>query len=516
MLKCLNDRDRLFDFIIIGGGASGIGIALEAVTRGYYAVLFEKSDFAKSTSGKSTKLIHGGVRYLAQGNIALVREACIERGLLLKNAPHLVRNISFIIPVYGWFDKIFFSIGLTIYDLIAGKYRIGKTQNLSREETIRRLPTIIEKNLTGGILYHDGQFDDSRLAINLIQTAVEKGAVVMNYMPVISLCKNEKGMLHGVVVRDSEKKREYTVNGKIIINATGVFSDEIMQLDQAGMKKTILPSQGIHIVLNRSYLPGNEALMIPKTADGRVLFAIPWHGKVVVGTTDTPVEEASPEPVPLQAEIDFILSAIGQHMKKVPQRKDVMSAFAGLRALAVSKGKKQKSKEISRSHKIIVSPSGLLTIIGGKWTTFRKMAEDMISKAEKINKWEKTISKTKNLMIHGFQQSVNLNDPLHVYGSDKKAILELTKDSPELSEFLSESRGIIKAQVLWAVREEMALTVEDFLSRRTRCQLLDARESLRIAPETAQIMARELSKDEAWINDQIRDYELVTRNYILE
>ncbi len=518
MLSNLRDSQKPFDFIVIGGGASGAGIVLEAVSRGYTAALFEKSDFVKSTSSKSTKLVHGGVRYLAQGNIALVREACVERGLLLRNAPHLVKNQSFIIPAYGWFDEIMYTAGLTLYDIMAGSYSLGKSRRISRKEVISRLPSVSEKGLTAGILYYDGQFDDSRLAINVLQTAAEMGAVIMNYAPVENLRKNVNGRLDAVMVKDALTGNSYNVEGRIIINATGVFADEIMQMDSPGKESIIRPSQGIHLVVDSSFLPGNDAVMIPKTDDGRVLFAVPWHGKVVVGTTDTPVAHASLEPAALETEVEFILSTAGKYLKRAPKRSDVLSVFAGLRPLAAAKNNNngKKTREISRSHKIITSSSGLMTMIGGKWTTFRKMGQDIISKAERINDWKRTRSITRNMRIKGYRDSIDLNDPLYVYGSDKDGLTDLIGYDPELGGYLSEKLQIIKAQVVWAVREEMAEKVEDVLSRRTRSQLLDARESLRIAPETARLMAMELGRDDQWVADQISDYKAVTMNYLLD
>jgi len=321
------------------------------------------------------------------------------------------------------------------------------------------MPGISEKGLTAGILYHDGQFDDSRLAVSVLQTAVEKGAIVLNYVPVVSLIKDERGRLKGVSVKDMLTDEEFEVNGKVVINATGVFADDIMQMDNPDMKRKIKPSQGIHFVLDRSFLNGDDALMIPKTDDGRVLFAVPWHGKIVVGTTDTPVETASLEPVALDEEVEFVLSTAGKYLKKAPTRKDVLSVFAGLRPLAAPEGEGKKTKEISRSHKIIISSTGLLTMTGGKWTTFRRMAEDMISKAEKVNKWKRNTSVTRKLKIHGYKENVDMNDPLYVYGTDRDAILALVTDRQELGEVISEEFGIIKAQVVWAVREEMAVTV---------------------------------------------------------
>lgn len=517
MLDKLQVEKDAFDFIIIGGGASGVGIALEAISRGYSVGLFEKYDFVKSTSSKSTKLVHGGVRYLAQGDLGLVREACVERGLLLENAPHLVKNQSFVIPAFGWYDELLYTLGLTFYDLMAGRYSLGRSRRINKKEVLRRLPALKEEKLTAGVLYHDGQFDDARLAINVLQTAAGMGAVILNYMPVEKILKDSKGKINGVAVKDSLSAKTYDIHGKVVINATGVFADEIIQMDHPGIESTMRPSQGIHLVIDSSFLPGDDAVLIPKTNDGRVLFAVPWHGKVVMGTTDTPIDHPSIEPVALEEEIEFILSTAGRYLKKAPQRDDVLSIFAGLRPLAAKKSRKpDNTREISRSHKIIVSSSGLMTMIGGKWTTFRKMAEDIISKAERVNRWHRTHTKTRRLKIRGYQDSIDLNDPLYVYGSDKIELMSLVKENPGMGEYISKSLQVIKAQVVWAVREEMAMTVEDVLSRRTRCQLLDARESLRMAPGVAYIMAMEMGKDSHWIKEQVLAYNEVTRKYFLE
>jgi glycerol-3-phosphate dehydrogenase len=515
-IEALKNGDVVFDFVIVGGGATGIGIALEASTRGYKTLLLEKADFTKSTSSKSTKLVHGGVRYLAQGDIGLVREACVERGRLLKNAPHLVRNQSFIIPTFGWFDELMYTVGLTFYDLLAGKYSLGRSTRISKKRTIEKLPTIKNEKVTAGVLYHDGQFDDSRLAINALQTAVEKGALAINYMPVISLIKGENGKLNGLVAVDEETGMTYTIMAKVVINTTGVFADEIMQMDNPKKHITIRPSQGIHIVLDKSFLASNYAIMIPKTDDGRVLFAVPWHGKVVVGTTDTPIKTPTLEPIALDEEIDFILRTSAKYLKKAPSRNDVLSIFVGLRPLAATKGDEKKTKEISRSHKIYISDSNLFTMIGGKWTTFRRMAEDMVDKVEKTLGWTKTLSVTKNLKLHGYEEKVDLNDPLYYYGTDKMKIIELMQSVTESKELFSDRLGITMAQVIWAVRNEMARTVEDVISRRVRCLLLDARESITISPVIARIIAKELGKDENWQKQQVEDFKKVAENYILE
>lgn len=512
--KLKKNGGNAWDIVIIGGGATGLGVAMDAVSRGYKTLLLEQSDFAKGTSSRSTKLVHGGVRYLAQGEVKLVREASIERGLLLRNAPHLVRNQTFIVPVYSFWDRLKYTIGLKLYDRIAGKLSLGSSVFISRKETLEKMPGIRAQKLKGAVRYQDGQFDDSRLALNLAQSVLENGGLALNYMQVTGLFRNEKEKIGGVQARDLESGQSFEINAKAVINATGVFVDDILMMDPSGSReKTISVSQGVHVVLDRSFYPAPDALMIPKTSDGRVLFAVPWHNKVVLGTTDTPVKDASLEPRALDKEIDFILSTAGRYLEKIPQRKDVLSVFAGLRPLAAPRKGTQKTKEISRSHKIIVSASRLFTILGGKWTTYRKMGEDMMDRVEKEMKWPHKATQTATLPVHGAAPATDWDDPLYYYGSDKAALEG--KINGTAGNWLSEKLKIHKAQVQWAVEHEMARTVEDVLARRTRGLLLDARESKRIAGEVAAIMAAALGKDEQWIQEQTSSFGRLTDQYVL-
>ena len=513
LLKQIRDNDTLWDVLVIGGGATGLGIALDAVSRGYKTLLVEQSDFAKGTSSRSTKLVHGGVRYLAQGDFLLVREASVERGLLTRNAPHLVKNQTFIIPIYNFWDRMKYTIGLKLYDWISGKFTLGASLFISRKKTIERLPGIKTRGLLGGVLYHDGQFDDSRLAINLVQSILENGGCAINYMKVTGLLKATDQKINGAVIQDEETGIKYNIKTKAVVNATGVFVDSILQMDNSSGKKTICVSQGVHLVFDKTFYPSGDALMIPETSDGRVLFAVPWHNKVVVGTTDTLVDEASLEPHALEKEISFILETASAYFTKKPQRSDVLSVFAGLRPLAAPAEGEQKTKEISRSHKIIVSPSDLFTILGGKWTTYRKMGQDMMNCIEKKLNWKHKKTTTASMHIYGYAENVNWNDPLYFYGSDGIKIRQRMNGTA--NEWISESLKIHKQQIQWAVEHEMARTVEDVLSRRTRALLLNARESIRIAPEVAQVMAAELNKDEQWVNDQVAEYTTLAKNYIL-
>ncbi len=505
-----------WDVIVIGGGATGLGVALDSVTRGYKTLLLEQIDFAKGTSSRSTKLVHGGVRYLAQGNIDLVKEALYERGLLLKNAPHLVSNQSFIIPNYRWWDNFLYGVGLKMYDFLAGKLSFGKSVIINKKETSERLATIKPDHLKGGVVYYDGQFDDARLAVNVAQTCIENGATLLNYCKVTSLLKNENGKVCGVVAQDSETEKSYQLKAKVVINATGVFTDEILQMDTKNAKNLVRPSQGIHIVLDASFLPGNDAIMIPKTDDGRVLFLVPWHDKVVCGTTDTLLDSHSLEPIALPEEIDFILNTANRYLNKKVRKEDVLSVFAGLRPLAAPKDNSEKTKEISRSHKIIVSNSDLITITGGKWTTFRRMAQDTINKAIIVGKLPKARSKTKTFPIHGSLETTDRTNHMHLYGSDQIAIRQLLLESPELGELLHPNAPFSKAEVVWAIRYEMARTVEDILARRVRMLFLDARAAIQTAPLVAKLLAKELGKDVAWEQQQVQDFKAIAENYILK
>jgi glycerol-3-phosphate dehydrogenase len=516
IIAALSNKDKVWDVIIIGGGATGLGAAVDAASRGFKTLLLEQADFAKGTSSRSTKLVHGGVRYLAQGDIGLVREALFERGLLLKNAPHLVKNESFVIPNYEWWGGAFYAIGLTLYDLLAGKLGFGRAKLISKESVVNKLPTIQQKGLFSGVVYHDGQFDDSRLAINLAQTGLEQGATILNYFKVNNLIKDASDRICGVVAVDIETGTTYAVQGKTVINATGVFVDEILKMDKPGIKPIVKPSQGVHLVVDRSFMPGEDAIMIPKTDDGRVLFAVPWHDKLVLGTTDTPIDEHSLEPIALEEEIDFIMRTAAKYLEKAPERKDVLSVFAGLRPLAAPESGSSKTKEISRSHKIIVSLSGLITIIGGKWTTYRRMGEDTINKAIKVGGLNPYPTKTKTLAIHGSKIDVNRNDHLYVYGSDQEALLALSNENPVWKEKLHARLPYTKAEIVWAVRHEMARTVEDVLARRVRALFLDARAAIDMAPMVADLLAEELDKDSAWKHQQLTTFIKTAQSYLLE
>ncbi len=513
MLTRIKDSSQVWDCIIIGGGATGLGCAIDAASRGYQTLLVEQKDFAQATSSRSTKLIHGGVRYLQQGNISLVLEALKERGLLLRNAPHLVSNQSFIVPAYGWWEGPFYGIGLKLYDALAGKYGFGPSKMLSKKDTLRQIPTVETKGLRGGVIYHDGQFDDTRLAINMAETAAEQGATILNYMKVTSLIK-DRDHTRGVIAQDEETGKGYELKARVVINATGVFADAVRKMDDPQSRAMIKPSQGSHIVLDKSFLPGDCAIMVPRTADGRVLFAIPWHNHVIVGTTDTPIDDTVMEPLPLPQEIDFLLAHAARYLTKDPTRDDVLSAFAGLRPL-VSSGGEEKTAAISREHTVQVSQSGLVTIIGGKWTTYRKMAEDTLSRAVPVAQLEERPSVTKELHIHGFHKNPGEFGTFAIYGSDAPALQDLIREDKTYGKPLHPRMATVAGEVIWAARHEMARTIEDFLSRRTRALVLDARASMEMAPQVAELMARELGRDKTWQDHQISAYKKLAKGYLL-
>ncbi len=510
------DQAFTWDVLIIGGGATGLGCAVDAASRGFKTILLEQADFAKGTSSRSTKLVHGGVRYLAQGDISLVFEALHERGLLMRNAPHLVKNQPFIIPLYEWWQGPFYNIGMKVYDLLAGRLGFGLSQKLTRAETLQAIPNLDQKGLIGGVIYYDGQFDDARLAINLAQTAVDYGAVVLNYMKVIQLHKDDSGLIKSVSARDQETGQTFNIPAKTVINATGVFADAIRRLDDPQAPKAIVPSQGVHLVVDKSFLQGDSAIMIPHTSDGRVLFAVPWHNHVIIGTTDTPMETVSLEPVATKEEIEFLLKTSAKYLRKDPEAGDVLSVFAGLRPLAVPQGVSLQTKDISRKHQITISPSGLITITGGKWTTYRKMAEEVIDRAILVGGLPEKECLTKNLPIHGYRLNTPFEQPLYYYGDDQSRIVELMTARPELSEKLDPALPYLKAEVVWATRHEMARTIEDFLARRTRALFLNARASLKMAPVVAQLMARERKLSTAWQQDQLKQFEQLAQRYLLE
>lgn len=507
-------RREPWDMVIIGGGASGVGVAVDAAARGYEVLLLEQNDFGKGTSSRSTKLVHGGVRYLEQGNISLVMEALKERGLLRQNAPHLVHDLAFVVPSYTWWESPFYGFGLKVYNMLSGRYRFGPTSRLSREETLQRLPTIKTDGLKGGVVYYDGQFDDARLLINLVSTAAEQGATLLNYIQVTALHRDEEGFVNGVAARDQETGQDFNIPARVVINATGAFCDHIRHMADPAASQLIAPSQGIHLVFDRSFLPGDSAIMVPHTSDGRVMFAIPWHDHTLVGTTDIPLSETPLEPRATEQEIDFILETAGRYLERPPTRADILSVFAGIRPL-VRAGNGKNTAALSREHTIHIDNSGLLTLTGGKWTTYRNMAEDCVNQAATLAQLDDRDCVTRNLPIHGALAPTEALGHLTVYGSDAEAIRELKANDPALAEPLHPELPYVGAEVVWAVRHEMAQTVEDVLARRTRALFLNARAAQAMAPRVAELMARELNYNTEWQRNEVERFLQVAAGYLV-
>jgi len=501
-----------FDVVIVGGGATGLGAAVDAAARGHKVCLIEKADFGKGTSSRSTKLVHGGVRYLKQGNISLVMEALRERGRLHRNAPHLVHSLGFVIPNYHWWEGPFYGLGMKVYDQLAGELGLEKSSWLSRDEVLARVPTLEQDGLSGGVIYYDGQFDDARLAITLARTASNFGGMLVNYVACTGLLKSG-GNVCGVRARDTETGEELEIRGRCVINATGVQVDALRKMDDSTCGDVVAVSQGVHLVLPHDFLPGDSAVMVPKTDDGRVLFAVPWHGRVVVGTTDTPLPAASEEPRALEEEREFLMSHAARYLSRDPAPEDVLSIYAGLRPL-VKQGEAKSTATLSRDHTILISGSGLITITGGKWTTYRKMAEDVVNRAEELASLTKRRCETENLQLHGWTRAECREPQLQVYGSDAGEIAALVEADASLAERLHPRLEFVAAEVIWHVRQEMARTIEDVLARRTRALLLDARAAIESAPRVGGLMAAELGWTPEETACHVREFETLARGYV--
>jgi glycerol-3-phosphate dehydrogenase len=514
VIQAISDRSQVWDCLVIGGGATGLGTALEAASRGYQVLLVERYDFAKGTSSRSTKLVHGGVRYLEQGNIGLVRGALHERGLLLHNAAHLAHPLAFIIPAYHYWELPFYGIGLKVYDALSGKLSLGKSRVLSSDKVVSQLPNVETSGLKGGIVYFDGQFDDSRLAISLVRTIQDLGGHAANYAEVVSLLKSN-GKLNGAVIRDAETGQEYPVRAKMVVNATGIFTDAVRDLDDPEAVDIIAVAQGSHLVLPEKFLKSKSALMVPKTSDGRVLFAIPWHDRLVVGTTDFGIPKPMEEPQIQRHEVDFILSEAAKYLAEDPTESDVLACYSGLRPLVKHSGSKSTAA-LSRDHTVLISESGLVTITGGKWTTYRHMGEDCLNHAEKVASFEHRPSKTAELKLHGCSTASEIFAPpehLAVYGTDRKNIEEIARK--DAGDRLHPLLPYLTAEAEWAIDHEMARTIEDVLGRRTRALLLDSKAAVEAAPRVARLLAEKLSRDAAWEAKQVQEFSELAKHYSL-
>ena len=507
---------RTWDLVVIGGGATGLGVALDAAARGLAVALVEADDFAKGTSSRATKLVHGGVRYLAQGDIGLVHEALRERSTLLANAPQVAQRLGFVVPAYRLRDLPFYGAGLKAYDVLAGRRGLGSTELLSAQRTVQLLPSVRRAGLVGGIRYWDGQFDDARLALLLARTAIDRGAVVVNHCAASALLR-EHGKVRGVVARDGESGEVFNLRASCVVNAAGVWVDAVRDMDcdpgAAPRAPMVAPSQGVHLVVDRAFLPGTHALMVPKTSDGRVLFAVPWLGRTILGTTDTPRDDLAVEPAAFPQEVDFILREAARYLAKAPTRADVRSVWVGLRPLVKpSDDDGGDTKALSREHTVLVSRSGLVTVTGGKWTTYRAMAEDVLDHCmERGLLPRRAGGVTEHLPLLGAAAGRALCEPAgeHLYGSEA----ELLRSLPGADRWLwrDGAGGLSEAMVRFAVRCELARRVEDVLARRSRLLFLDAAQAEALARPVAALMAEELGRPIA--EDELTSFETLARRY---
>jgi glycerol-3-phosphate dehydrogenase len=512
VLRKLGEQAQPWDVLVIGGGASGFGAAVESAARGYRTLLIERLDFAKGTSSRSTKLVHGGVRYLEQLNVTLVLDALRERGHMLRNAPHLVHDLSFVVPAYSYLTLPYYGFGLKVYEKLSGRLSFGASKLLSREQTLAMLPGIASKGLRGGVLYHDGQFDDARYVVALLRTFQDLGGMAINYVEATGFLQ-KSGKTVGVRALDSEENSSFELQAKVVVNATGVFSEDILAMDGASRGSLLAVSQGTHFVLPHSFLPAGVALMVPKTADGRVLFAIPWHGATLVGTTDEPVDRASIEPRSMNTERNFLFEHIDRYFGRTPRAEEILSVWSGLRPL-VRKGSGKTSK-LSRDHTILISKTGVVTVTGGKWTTYRRMGQDTIDIAAEVAGLPKVVSRTLDLKLHGWtDQAASIAESERVYGTDLPAVQRLSAEGGDLEKLLHPRLPYRVREVVWAARYEMARTVEDVLARRTRALFLDARAAMEAAPAVADLLAKELGRSSVRRDKDLQSFLTVAQGYV--
>ncbi len=501
------------DVVIIGGGATGLGLAVDAATRGYRTALVEAGDFAQATSSRATKLVHGGVRYLVSGQIHLVYEALRERKIMLNNAPHLVHALAFVTPAYRWFELPYYGAGLKAYEFLSGRSSLGPTRVLSASETRERVPGIAAGGLKGGLLYHDGQFDDARLALALARTAQDHGAIVLNYARCRGLHKHN-GKIVSVQVEDVETGRSVQVHARTVINATGIFVDELRRADDASTPPMLSVSRGTHIVVPSEVLGRESAIMVPKTTDGRIIFAIPWLGKVVIGTTDLPASSIAVEPGHERSEIRFLLDTINPYLARPISQDDILSVFSGLRPLVT--GNRVKTSKLSREHTIEVSDSGLITVAGGKWTTYRRMAEDTLATAIARGMLADRLCVTRTVRLHGAPEQAGPASTLSRYGTEAAEICAMWAADSRMATQLDGALPFTRAEVIFAARHEMARTVEDVLSRRTRALLLDAKAAQRSASVVAELLAAELGRGPEWAAGETKCFtELAQKFYVV-
>ena len=507
-------RVRPWDVIVVGGGCTGLATALDASARGYRTLLVERGDFTGGTSSRSTKLIHGGVRYLRKGQVGLVYRALHERYRLRANAPHLVASLPLIVPAYRWGERSWYGAGLKLYDALAGRRNLGPSRLLGRGECRNHLSTLRTDGLRGGVLFHDGQFDDARLGWTLVRTAATLGCVALNYAEAVGLVE-ARGRVKGVQVRDLVGGDEWVARGAVVVNAAGPFADRLRGMDEAHLAASVVLSRGVHIVVSSAFLPGRAALLVPSTDDGRVLFAIPWHGHVLIGTTDVPVPEPSYEPAPTAAEVDYLIDHAGRYLTRTIARADILSVWAGLRGLVAS-GSGGDTAALSRGHSVSVSRRGLVTVTGGKWTTCRRVAQDAVSMAADVGGLSRTHSVTATLPLHGYSTRRAVRYPWSVYGADADAIRKMEAADDGLAALMHPGLPYRLSQAAWAARCEMAVRLDDVLARRTRALFLNARAASAAARAVGEVMAQQLGHGADWVEEQVASFRDLAKGYLCE
>ena len=543
--NCMNRNSNLnrlqneeFDICIIGGGASGAGCALDAALRGFKVALIEKEDFASETTSKSTKLIHGGVRYLEQAfknldfaQLKQVQHGLAERHNVIKNAPHLAHPLALMTPVYSWFEAIYFTIGLKLYSWFAKNDPLPKSKWLSKKETFGRIPGL-SKKVHSSVLYYDGQLDDARYCLALAHSADEAGAAVVNHAQIVDFQRNTEGVIISATVEETEcipSLRNTTVKAKLFINCTGAGADHIRLMANPEKTKRIRPSKGVHLVLPYHVLGSETALMIPKTPDGRVIFAIPFEGQLLLGTTDADYKTPDVEPTLNDAEIDFLLETLEPYLENKVNKSDIKSGFGGLRPLIMAEDR-TNTKSILRDHEVETDKkTGLISLLGGKWTTYRVMAQDTIDHAAELLRGSKGGCKTADHKLVGaqnfdkngyqaLQKTYNLPEDVarHLnqkYGSRASKVADLIKKDADLSEKLTPQYPHIKVEVVYCATEEMACSVRDFVARRTRLELMDWEAALAVTPEVARLMGSVLGWTEAKTASETTHYSTLIRQF---
>ena len=529
---------RVFDVCVIGGGATGAGCALDAQLRGLRAVMLDAGDFASAASSASTKLVHGGVRYLEQAvkrlnleEYRMVQNALKERVYMLSNAPHLAHASEFVVPVYSWSQAAYYRAGMMMYDWLSGKHGLFPSRYLSREETLRRMPGLRREGLRGAVAYSDGQFDDARYDISLVKTFARAGGQALNYARVTGFSRDTSGKLEAACVLDELAQEEFAVKARVFVNATGPASDAVREMASPGATKRMRPSKGVHILFPLEAFPSEDALLVPRTEDGRLIFAVPWLGRLLVGTTD---EEATPQSrmIVLRAEAEYLLRQLNPYLSKPLRLEQIVSGLSGLRPLVAARNGRD-TKKLIRDHEVeIDAASGLISIQGGKWTTHRLMAEETIDAVQKAMAEPVLPCLTKQHALAGAEGYTEdywkqLRDGFCIeeatakhlagkFGTEAERVLRLCDERKEWSEPLAVGTPAIQAEAVYCIREEMAVTIEDLLARRIGIQFSDWKKAIQAAPFAADLLARELGWNEDEEAEAVKSYTAKIQGFLRE